>query len=362
MLLTDDPCSNIIGLAGEYCRSGQKGAKPDTAKLDPNDPLTSLALSIAKGADWTAGQLGKLVSGDKGAIVDFSGANFVRQYAIVFAASTFLVLVLWLLAVGKRALRGAPLTTAISEAIGFLWLAVLATAFTPLVLYTLVSAVDAVTDTLTTAFGSSPGGLFTSMGSDLKNGKLGGGPLMLAAVSFATIVLCGLLYLFLYMRALALYVGALLGVVVYAGVVDKNLWGHIRRWAGFMVMLILVKPIIVIVLGLAAVMESNGHVVTGLGVTVVAIGVGIYTVWKLPGMGDAVRVARTAARTAAGTARTIAGPRTATAGVQSGIQTHATRGGDSGRTNSGSQRPSNPLSGGISAHSQRTPKPKKKDG
>ncbi|MGW8730546.1 hypothetical protein ACWGNF_31470 [Streptomyces sp. NPDC055808] len=359
MLLTDDPCANIIGLAGEYCRSGQKGAKPETPKLDKSDPLTNLALSIAKGADWTAAQLGKLVSGDKGA-VDFTGANFVRQYAIVFAAATFLVLVLWLLAVAKRAMRGAALTTAISEGVGFLWLAVLATAFTPLVLYVLVSAVDAVTDVLTAALGSSPGGLFTSMGNDLKNGKIGGGPLMLAAVSFATIVLCGLLYLFLYMRTLALYVGALLGVLVYAGVVDRNLWGHVRRWAGFMVMLVLVKPVIVIVLGLAAVMEANGHVVTGLGVTVVAIVVGIYTVWKIPGMGDAVRTARLAARTVGGAARTVAGPRTATAGVQSGIQAHAGRG-DSGRTSAGSQRPSNPLSGGISAHSQRTPKPKKKD-
>ena len=42
----------------------------------------------------------------------------------------------------------------------------------------------------------------------------------------------GVLYLELYLRAVLLYVGALLGVVVYAGLVDKNLWGHVRRWAG----------------------------------------------------------------------------------------------------------------------------------
>lgn len=63
--------------------------------------------------------------------VDFTNAKFLQQYAVVFAASTVLTLLLWLLAVAKRAVRGVPLSTAISEAIGFLWLTVLASAFTP---------------------------------------------------------------------------------------------------------------------------------------------------------------------------------------------------------------------------------------
>ena len=80
--------------------------------------------------------------------MDFTNTAFLRQYAVVFAASTILTLVLWLLAVAKRAVRGVPLTEAITEAVGFLWLTVLASAFTPLILYTVVSATDAVTDVI----------------------------------------------------------------------------------------------------------------------------------------------------------------------------------------------------------------------
>jgi hypothetical protein len=44
---------------------------------------------------------------------------------------------------------------------------------------------------------------------------------------------------------------------VYAGLVDKDLWPHVRRWAGMMIAVDLVKPVIVIVLGLAAAISSS---------------------------------------------------------------------------------------------------------
>lgn len=314
---------------------------------------------------WTR-ELGKVVA-DRHA-VDMTNSGFLKQYAVVFAASTVLVLVLWLLAVAKRAIRGVPMTTAISEAVGLLWLTVLAAAFTPLILYTVIGATSAVTDAMVEAFGgSTPGGLFDGLGARLKSGDTPGGPLILAAVSLATVALCGALWLLLVLRALGLYVGALLGVVVYAGLVDKNLWGHVRRWAGFMIALILIEPVVIIVLGMAAAMEASdkkGAVVSGLGVTVIALGVALWMIWKAPGIGDSVRAARATARTAGGAVRLVTGPGSASAGVRSGIQTHGGRGGDSpGRTVNGIPRQTNPMSGGIGAHSQRKPKPqKKKDG
>ena len=96
-------------------------------------------------------KLSKLVKAT--ANVDFTNAAFLRQYAVVFAASTVLTLILWLLAVAKRAIRGVPLTEALTEAIGFLWLTVLASAFTPLILYTVVSATDGVTDVIAAGTG-----------------------------------------------------------------------------------------------------------------------------------------------------------------------------------------------------------------
>lgn len=102
------------------------------APSDPADalnPLASLAKGCADAAAWIVTELSKAINGT--ANVDFTNGAFLKQYAVVFAASTILTLVLWLFAVAKRAIRGVPLTTAISEAVGFLWLTVLASAFTP---------------------------------------------------------------------------------------------------------------------------------------------------------------------------------------------------------------------------------------
>lgn len=365
MLLAPDPttkpCDTVAGAAGEYCKHGTDSGGTTKVLPDSVDPLTNFAHSVAEAASWTAKQLGKVIA-DRNA-VDVTNTGFLRQYAVVFAAAMILVLVLWLLAVAKRAIRGVPITTALSEAIGLLWLAVAATAFTPLILYTVIGAVSAVTDVLVSAVGGKPGGLFETMGSNLTDGKIGGGPIILIVASLLTIILCGALWLVLVMRALALYVGALLGVVVYGGLVDKDLWGKVRRWAGGMVMLILIEPVVVIVLGLAAVLESTGErgpVITGLGVTVIALGVSVHLIWKFPGFGDSIRVARAVARTAGGTARAVTGGASATTGVMRGIQTHGNRGDGGGRTNSGTQKAPNSVAGGIGVHGQRTPK--KKDG
>jgi hypothetical protein len=364
MLLADEePCDVLAGPAQQACTSGGTSGGGVTEPVGSLDPLTALAEDVANAAHWTAQHLGKVV-GDRNS-VDVTNAGFLQQYAVIFAASTVLVLVLWLLAVAKRAVRGVPMTTAMSEAIGLLWLAVLATAFTPAILYTVIGATSAVTDVMVSAFGSKPGGLFASLGGDLKDGKVGGGPLMLIIVSLATIALCGALWLLLVLRALGLYVGALLGVVVYAGLVDKDLWGHVRRWAGFMIALILAEPVIVIVLGLASALQtSGGHgaIVTGLGVTAVALGASVYLIMKFPGFGDSIQVARAVGRTAGGAARAVTGGTGAAAGVRHGIDTHGSRTGNlNGHSRTSPPRPANPVSGGISAHGQRKPKPKGDD-
>ncbi|MFE0916079.1 hypothetical protein [Streptomyces sp. NPDC058812] len=61
-------------------------ADPLGAELDP---LTALAKSTAKAAHWTAQPLGKVV-GNRDA-VDLTNASFLKQYAIIFAASTILL-------------------------------------------------------------------------------------------------------------------------------------------------------------------------------------------------------------------------------------------------------------------------------
>ncbi|MCX0245075.1 hypothetical protein, partial [Streptomyces drozdowiczii] len=325
------------------------------------DPLTSLGRGCADAAAWIVGKLSDAVKDT--ANVDFTNTRFLQQYAIVFAASTVLTLVLWLLAVAKRAIRGVPLTTAISEAIGFLWLTVLASAFTPLILYTIVSATDGVTEVIASSSGGQTDVFFGSFAQALKkDSDIGGGPIMLIVVSLVSILAAGILWLELVIRAALLYVGALLGTAVYAGLVDKNMWGHVRRWAGIMIAVIMVKPVIVVVLGLAGALSSDdgpdafSAVVSGLAIILLAIFASAMIYRFVPGFGDEIQGARTNRKQATDGSQAAAMISSPAALVSQGIKTHSSRGGqNSGDTSSGGSRPANPLSGGVAAHSSRNP-------
>ncbi|MEU0947682.1 hypothetical protein ABZ379_34025 [Streptomyces canus] len=357
-------CSLIAPPARDYCEQsgGSGGGGGSTPGLTSTlDPMSSLAKSCAKAAAWTIGKLSEAVK--ETANVDFTNQKFLQQYAVVFAASTILTLLLWLLAVAKRAVRGVPLTTAISEAIGFLWLTVLASAFTPLILYTVVSATDGVSEVLAKATGDQTDTFFGTFSGALEKGNdIGGGPIMLIVVSLVSILAAGVLWLELVIRAALLYVGALLGTVVYAGLVDKNLWGHVRRWAGIMIAVILVKPVIVIVLGLAGALSSDdgpdafSAVVSGLAIILLAIFASAMIYRFVPGFGDEIAGSRNnrIMQNAEGkAAAVISSPATL---VAQGIKTHSSRADNNGQASGGSgARPSNPASGGVAAHSSRTP-------
>ncbi|MGV9933183.1 hypothetical protein ACWDY4_21710 [Streptomyces olivaceoviridis] len=358
-------CSLLAPPARKFCESGDpsggsSGGAPSNPLTDTLDPLASLAKGCADAAAWTVDKLSKAVK--ETANVDFTNQAFLKQYAVVFAASTILTLLLWLLAVAKRAVRGVPLTTAISEAVGFLWLTVLASAFTPLILYTVVSATDGVTDVLAKATGDQADTFFGTFSGALKKGNdIGGGPIMLIVVSLVSILAAGVLWLELVIRAALLYVGALLGTVVYAGLVDKNLWGHVRRWAGIMIAVILVKPVIVIVLGLAGALSGDSGpdafsaVVSGLAIILLAIFASAMIYRFVPGFGDELagsRSNRIMQGAESKAAAVISSPATL---VAQGIKTHSTRADTSGGQSGSAPRPANPATGGVAAHSSRTP-------
>ncbi|MCX4973315.1 hypothetical protein [Streptomyces sp. NBC_00620] len=358
---SSDPCSLIKGPAKDYCEDGSGSTgTPSNPVTDTLDPLSSLAQGCADAASWTIDKLSAAVKDT--ANVDFTNPKFLQQYAVVFAASTILTLVLWLLAVAKRAVRGVPLTTALGEAVGFLWLTVLASAFTPLILYTVVSATDGVTEVLSATTGNQTDTFFGNFSGALAKGEdIGGGPIMLIVVSMVSILAAGVLWLELVIRAALLYVGALLGTVVYAGLVDKNLWGHVRRWAGIMIAVILVKPVIVIVLGLAGALSSAdgpdafSAVVSGLAIILLAIFASAMIYRFVPGFGDEIANSRNnrIMQGAEGKAAAVmSSPATL---VAQGIKTHSTRADNGGGGGGGGQsRPSNPVSGGVAAHSSRT--------
>ncbi|KJY44124.1 membrane protein [Streptomyces sp. NRRL B-1568] len=362
---SNNPCDLLIGPAKKYCQS-PGDAKSNAPVTDPQgalDPLSSLAKGCSDAAAWIVDKLSQAVH--KTGNVDFTNPAFLRQYAVVFAASTILTLVLWLLAVAKRAVRGVPFTEAVTEAVGFLWLTVLASAFTPLILYTVVSATDAVTEVIATGSSSNNDAFFGGFADALKKGQgIGGGPIMLIVVSLVSVLAAGVLWLELVIRAALLYVGALLGTAVYAGLVDKNMWGHVRRWAGIMIAVILVKPIIVIVLGLAGALSSGkgpnsfSAVVSGLAIIILAIFASAMIYRFVPGFGDEIISSRNASNDVASrrAAAVISSP---AALVKQGITTHSARGngGGGGGQQAAPARPAAPLSGGVAAHSARPAAP-----
>lgn len=364
---SDDACDLIRGPAREYCEEGENatggggggGGSERSEAGDIVDPLTSLGKGCAKAAAWTVEKLSDAVSST--ADVDFTNEQFLRQYAVVFAASTVLTLILWLLAVAKRAIRGVPLVTALSEAVGFLWLVVLASAFTPLILYTLVSATDAITDVIASGTGSQTDMFFGSFAEALEKGEdIGGGPIMLILVSLVSVVAAGVLWLELVIRAALLYVGALLGVVVYSGLVDKNLWSHVRRWAGIMIAVILIKPVIVIVLGLAGALASGdgpnafSAIVSGLAIIILAIFASAMIYRFVPGFGDEIVNHRNASSDPA-SRKAVAAVSTPAAMLRQGINTHSARGGGqaSSQASPGQAKQPNSVAGGVAAHGSR---------
>ncbi|MFF7487770.1 hypothetical protein ACFZBC_20040 [Streptomyces luteogriseus] len=362
---SNDNCSLLSGRALEICEgdTGSGSGGGGSSRIDPTstlDPLSSLAKGCADAASWTVDKLSDAVK--ETANVDFTNPKFLQQYAVVFAASTILTLLLWLLAVAKRAVRGVPMTTALSEAIGFLWLTVLASAFTPLILYTVVSATDGITEVLAKATGDQTDAFFGTFSEALKKGEdIGGGPIMLIVVSLVSILAAGVLWLELVIRAALLYVGALLGTVVYAGLVDKNLWGHVRRWAGIMIAVILIKPVIVIVLGLAGALSADdgpnafSAVVSGLAIILLAIFASAMIYRFVPGFGDEIAGSRNNRLMQGAESKAAAVISSPASLVAQGIKTHSTRADNNGGgSQSSAPRPSNPASGGVAAHSART--------
>ncbi|MEU7161714.1 hypothetical protein [Streptomyces chrestomyceticus] len=363
---SNDPCDLLIGSAKDYCQKDANGASAPRSPggltdNNPLDPLTSLAKGCADAAAWIVNKLSDAVKATSQ--VDFTNAAFLKQYAVVFAASTVLTLVLWLLAVAKRAVRGVRLTEAISEAIGFLWLTVLASAFTPLILYTVVSATDGITEIIAKGTGAQTDTFFGAFAAALKKDTdIGGGPIMLIVVSLVSVLAAGVLWLELVIRAALLYVGALLGTVVYAGLVDKNMWGHVRRWAGIMIAVIMVKPVIVIVLGIAGALTTGdgpnaiSAVVSGLAIILLAIFASAVIYRFVPGFGDEMVSARTNKKQATEGSQAAAVISSPAALVSQGIKTHSSRrsgGGGQDQVGGGQARPADAVSGGVAAHGSR---------
>jgi len=165
------------------------------------------------------------------------------------------------------------------------------------------------------------------------------------------------LWIELLIRAAMLYVGAALAAAVYAGLVDKSLWHHIRRWAGMMIAVDLAKPVIVIVLGLATAISASQNsasfasVLSGLAIMILSIVSSALIFRFVPNFGDDM-LAISTARNSAGASD--AAPTGAMAGpasrMREGIAAHGAR---SGNPMSAPATAALSMSAGMAAHGAR---------
>ncbi|MFJ8385588.1 hypothetical protein ACIQ9Q_13950 [Streptomyces sp. NPDC094438] len=218
------------------------------------DPLGFLLQKLAEANIWFLRKMLELIQNTTK--VDLTSQGFLKQYAIIFAASSLITAALWFIAVAKRAVRGVGLAEAIGEAIGFLLLQFLVNALTPGAIALLMRAIDEVTKVFepyaTENFKPFLENLLKIMAANPSEGV---GQLLVVNL----IMMCGALLMWVEMliRGAAIYVAVALGPVVNAGLVDRDLWGKSKKWIGAIFAIGLSKPVLFALLGLGGAILSD---------------------------------------------------------------------------------------------------------
>jgi hypothetical protein len=221
------------------------------------DPLGFLLQKLTQANIWFLQKMLELI--DNTTKIDLTSPGFLKQYAIIFAASTFMTVALWLIAVAKRAVRGVSLTTAVSEAIGFLTLQFVVNAMTPGAIALLMKAIDEVTSVFT-PYATQNFKPFLANLLKILAANPSDGVGQLLVVNLILLLGALLMWIELLIRSAAIYVAVALGPVVNAGLVDKDLWVKSKKWIGAVFAVGLTKPVLFALLGLggAIVSDSTG--------------------------------------------------------------------------------------------------------
>ncbi|MBA0053659.1 hypothetical protein E0L36_23160 [Streptomyces sp. AJS327] len=219
-----------------------------------SSPTDYILQQLADANIWFLGKLLGLL--EASSRIDLTSPGFLRQYALIFAASSVMTVALWLVAVAKRAVRGVPVISAAGEAVGLLALQFVVTALTPGTIALLITAVDEVTKVF------APGGtrnfkpFLTSM-IKLLSSRPEAGAFVLIVVNLVMLLGALMMWIELLVRSAALYVAVALAPLVNAGLVDRDLWGKTKRWVALVIALALSKPVLVALLGLGSAIMSN---------------------------------------------------------------------------------------------------------
>ncbi|MFE7777688.1 hypothetical protein ACFU5O_28070 [Streptomyces sp. NPDC057445] len=186
--------------------------------------------------------------------IDWGNEGFLRLYGLVFGLATVLTMVMWLISVVKRVVRGVPLGQAAMENVGYLVMSVAVAGFAPLAVAYTVDFIDtAAWAVLGDYIGEViAGGLavFTALAAI---STLAPGVGVVIAIPIGLMLLLAVfgLWVMLIVRNAMILLGLIFGPLVFSGLVDKDLWGHTRKWVGVMGGVIASKLCIYLALALA---------------------------------------------------------------------------------------------------------------
>ncbi|MEE1737071.1 hypothetical protein PUR49_11245 [Streptomyces sp. BE147] len=234
--------------------------------------------------------------------IDWSNPGFIKLYCMVFALATVFTCIAWLIAIVKRVARGVNPGAAIGESIGNLLLSVVVTAFAPAVIATVVDLVDEMAISMFRPFLADMAltGAFIAGLLQLLASSGWGLPIALALIGFFLTVGLGLLLMLVARNALIL-TGVVFGPVVFAGLVDRDLWGHTKKYIGIMTGIIMSKWIMLVVLAMIPALfggmfrspPSGGKVLSTLLIILALFIIAGYAPWQvskfIPMVGDEIQ-------------------------------------------------------------------------
>ncbi|MFF0131020.1 hypothetical protein ACFYTG_35785 [Streptomyces mirabilis] len=184
--------------------------------------------------------------------IDWQDPGFLRTYTMAFGASTVLTVILWLIAVAKRAIQGVQPLQALGESIGFLLMSVLVSAFAPLAVAYTVRVFDEAAETMfKPVAGDAADMVLTVTTAMLALMAIPGGAIIVIFFALALLAAVAGVWLELIVRNALILSGLVFGPTVFSGLVDRDLWGHTKRWGGVMVAIIASKYVTFTVIALA---------------------------------------------------------------------------------------------------------------
>ncbi|MFE4309172.1 hypothetical protein ACFRR6_24345 [Streptomyces sp. NPDC056891] len=186
--------------------------------------------------------------------IDWGNPGFLRLYGLVFALSAVLTAVMWLISVVKRAVRGIPIGQAIMENIGYLLMSVVVAGFSPLAVALTVDFVDTAAEEILGDYIAEVfvGGLviFTALAA-ISMLMPGVGVVIAIPIALAILLAVFGLWVMLVVRNALILMGLIFGPIVFSGLVDKDLWGHTKKYVGILGGIIASKLGIYLALALA---------------------------------------------------------------------------------------------------------------